>query len=303
MRTKASRFLFITLTTVLLLSGCAPLRIADSQPISTSLSATPASPRLTATPTASSVATVTLSPTATQTPTPTETETPVPLPTLNRLQSGGRIREQLRGELDCAPPCFLGILPGETSLSEALDILSYMGIVPSVYPQDDGSTSYSFETYYVTGLEFTAYLTVADEMVKNIRIKLSPEEQKAGVPREWLAYSPETMIHRYGVPSRVDFFLGRGAHATPFSIEIYFDHADTIIEYWIDTLGGKRRICPLQEQFGSVSVWMGKDPVHPPLPGGEPLEKTTSMTLESFAEMMLGDPEKACFDLIVENFP
>jgi hypothetical protein len=77
---------------------------------------------------------------------------------------------------------------------------------------------------------------------------------------------------------------------------------DTIVEYYSSDIGLNTKICPLRDQFDSVRLWMGKDPVDPPVPG-EPLEKTTSMTLDEFSELMTGEAGQACFDLDFDLFP
>ena len=47
-------------------------------------------------------------------------------------------------------------------------------------------------------------------------------------------------------------------------------------------------------QFDDVRLWIGKDPLYSP-GMGTPLEKVTSVTIETFAKLMSGDPNQACF--------
>jgi hypothetical protein len=138
--------------------------------------------------------------------------------------------------------------------------------------------------------------------VKNININISPEKQKEGVPREWLAYSPESLIRHYGSPSRVDFFLGRGGSRTPYGMDIYFDSMDLIVGYSNFDLGAKLQVCPLSDQMWSVQVWMGDSFQNPFLPG-VPLEQATSMKMDEFTKLMTGNPSTACFALNPEMFP
>ena len=142
-----------------------------------------------------------------------------------------------------------------------------------------------------------------------MHVKISPEEQEPGIPREWLAYSPETLIRLYGTPSSLKFFVHRNRYAnsgsvSSYTLVMYFDTVDLISQY-IDSdfeSASIFRACPLKDKFLGVHLWLGKDPEYPPR-GGFTLEEASSKTMEEFVVLMTGDPENACIDLNSEIFP
>jgi hypothetical protein len=61
-------------------------------------------------------------------------------------------------------------------------------------------------------------------------------------------------------------------------------------------------LCPLTNKPFFIKFWMGDEPRYPP-PPSVPLEQATTLTLEDFSKLMLGEPNKACFKLKDEAFP
>jgi hypothetical protein len=235
----------------------------------------------------------TLTPTATITPIPSKT----PLNMLEPNEAEEAIRKLLQEPVDCAAPCFWGITPGKTTLEEAGEIFGHLRLplsVPNTYRgKDHSSTSIKFDS----GLELSMYLTIHDKVVENIHIRITPEKQEFGTSREWSAYSPETLIERYGPPTRVDFGVDWGPYVS-FAMQIYYDELDLIIQYYGDNIipGNPEPslMCPLVVKFDAVWFWLGKNPYYPP--GlGVPLDVVTSLTIDEFAQLMIGEPDNACF--------
>ncbi len=284
--------LYILLIAAVVLSGCVSSNTMPTTTLNTSM---PASTTSAVTPTW----TKTLTPASTRTPTLT------PPPMLVPEQAEEIVRTLLREPVDCPAPCFWGIIPGQTTLGEAKNTFSHLGL------QVNSTTHENKDFYGITyevnnGLTIFVILTVQNDIVENLSVSIHPEKYQAGVPREWLAYSPETLISRYGIPSRVDFFVGMGAPDHSYSIIMYFGPVDLIIQYGgyditYDDEKATFRICPLIDQSDLVGIWLGKDPEYPP-GGAAPLEEVTSLTLEEFAELMRGNPEDACLDLKAEVF-
>jgi hypothetical protein len=249
-----------------------------------------------------STSTETLTPTS-QTPTPTLMLTP-PIP-LGSEEAKATIRASLHEPVDCAAPCFWGIVPGRTTLGEAWNIFTLLGIqhlnttytVPEYKGMRLATAQYDFLSVQIT-------LVMRDDVVMNLLARMTPEVQKAGISREWLSYSPETLINRYGLPSQVILVLDRGPNLF-FEMDIYFDEFDLIVAYLgnhvISEEVGELEVCPLVAQFDMVALWMGKDPIDLPL-HGVPLEKATGMTVEEFSQLMTGDPDQACFILNDKEF-
>jgi hypothetical protein len=243
-------------------------------------------------------------PTHTKTLTPTATLTLTPPIPLGSEEAQATIQALLREPVDCAAPCFWGIVPGRTTLGEARNIFTQLGILYS-------NTTYTNPAYKggrLTTAEYDFFveitLVMRDDVVTNLQVGINPEEQKVSIPREWQAYSPETLINRYGTPSKILLDLEWGPSPL-FDMVIYFDEFDLIVEYAgyniIPRKVGSPEVCPLTAQFDMVWLWMGKDPVYPPLPGVS-VEKATGMTPEEFSKLMTGDPDKACFIVKAEEF-
>lgn len=243
-------------------------------------------------------------PTITSILAPTETATLVPPATLQPEKAQLTMRVRLQQPIDCDAPCFWGISPEQTTLDEAKYIFTRLGLLLEYTNTLNGEDFYESAYDFESGLSVSMLLGIQNNVIKDLTIYLEPEKEDPGVSREWSAYSPETLIKRYGLPSRVDLFVGRGPKPSYF-FDMYFDTVDLIIRYHSYEVNSKLRLCPLRDQFDSVQIWLGKDPVYPPIrdPAILSLEDATSLTMEEFSNLMTGDPKKACFNLKEEAFP
>jgi hypothetical protein len=200
--------------------------------------------------------------------------TPTPVDTLTPEQALKTIRASLQETTDCTAPCFWNIVPGQTTSGEAKHIFSYLGLQTTTITYE-GKDFISTHYQSADGLSEEVILTIQRDVVENLRIEIQPKKQKASIPREWSAYSPETLIERYGMPSRVIFSVDWGPN-TFFVMEMYYDELNLIVQYSGNGLlpGGKgsSHICPSSMPFDDVRLWMGKDPVHSPPGTGIPLE-------------------------------
>ena len=193
-------------------------------------------------------------------------------------------------------------------LEEAANIFTHLGVPvnsTTVEQKIYYGTNYKFES----GLSIRVVLPIQDDIVKNVEVSISPEKSQPGIPREWLAYSPETLINRYGIPSKLDFSVDRIRDAnvpqrTWYHMFMYFEPVDLIAEYAYGEIFPETmfQVCPLIDQYDLVRVWLGEHPESPPFEH-VPLEEATTLTMEAFAELMLGEPEEACFELKVDIFP
>lgn len=228
-------------------------------------------------------------------PTPRPFPTNTPFPTLSLVEGERRIRELLLRSIDCSVPCFAGVIPGKTTLSNALLLFSKMGI------ELTGTKSESDLFRSGTGIKsetgsLVVTFTGERDLIKNVRVFITPEVQKTGLTREWTVFSPETLIRQYGEPFKVELFWGGGSTAVPLDLLMYYDNLDLIVEYYKEDLGTTTKICPLNEQFDNVRIWIGENPLDPPQ-SAEPLEESTNLTTTSFSKLMVGDPDVACFIL------
>lgn len=285
---KSTHYLSLLLVITLELAGCVP---AGSETIQTQVETQVSSPTI-------------LAPTSTSTFTPTATIMPTLPPTLPPEQAKETVIALMQESVNCETPCFLGIMPGQTTFKEATNIFAHLGISLVHTNTRDNNDFYSFIYNLDNGLEVTPILTVQDNTVKSLQIGIN-DTSEMGTARKWTAYSPETLISRYGTPTKVDFFLGRVAPTPTHSMVMYFDKENLIVEYiGINLLntGAQLGICPLTNKVDYIGIWMGEGPHYPPSPG-VPLEEATSLTLEEFSNLMKGDPQKACFNLKEEAFP
>ncbi len=271
------------------LVGCAS---ADSTALPTITKTRPPSPTV-------------VSVTSTPSPAPTITATLTPPVALEPEQAKETIRTLLREPVDCTAPCFWGIVPGQTTLGEAKNIFAKLRFSLEYTNTLDGKEFYDSAYDFDNGLSVSPLLAVQNNIVTTLTVYITPETQQEEVPREWSTYSPETLITRYGTPSRVDFFLGRVAPTPDYSIVLYFDTVDLIVEYYgydYTFDGSFVQTCPLINQWNDVRIWMGKNPQYPPSLGVS-LEEATSLTLEEFSILMTGDPQNACLKLKENVFP
>jgi len=251
--------------------------------------------------------------TTTSTPHPTQTATLTPPATLESEQAEAALRKLLQ-KPDCLAPCFWGIIPGQSTASEVNSIFTHLGLPFEHTIEPDGKEFYAILHKFDSGLSLLVGLKLQDGIVKTVKVSFNPEKpEDPTASREWSAYSPETLIKQYGVPSKVDFSGGMArepadAPYITYGMKMYFDEVDLIVQYLsaydyvkIDPTTGLLRVCPLTDQFQAVWIWPGTDPEHPPSPA-LPLEEVTSMTLEEFSALMTGEAEDACFDLSDEIF-
>lgn len=280
-----SYFLFLG---VALLAGCTPHVAATPQYIETSSS-------------------IPINPTLANTPTEMEIPISTQPATLTPLQANEKIKTYLQEPVDCAAPCFWGILPGETTFKEASDIFAFWGLQPKYTLTQNSQDFYDTDYYIEFGLELSILLTVEDNIVKTLEANINVPREIT-IPRKWSAYSPETLIKRYGIPSRVEFSLSNiyPNNGISGSMTMYFDNMDMIVLYngtEENFLKDQKslNLCPIINGIHSVNIWMGEEPRY--LPSGQiSLEQATSLTLNDFSKLMLVDPNEACFNLKSEAF-
>lgn len=242
--------------------------------------------------------------------TPTRTSSPVPTttPTIEATLEAMAAREAIAAYIDdggnCETPCFLGIYPGKTTLREMTGILTHLGL-PIWKTSEKGLDYYEVNYELDNHLSINGMLIVQDQLVKNLEIDIGMDTSEVSDAQNWPAFSPETLINRYGTPSEVTLATDWGPRSY-FEMNIYFASVDLIVEYsgheLIPKLSNSMVICPLRTPFENLRIWMGKDPRYPPMEAVS-LEKATSLTLGDFAELMTGDPDQACFTMNEEVIP
>lgn len=241
--------------------------------------------------------------TVTNMPIPSPTSTPTLLSTLTSEQVHSLIKKLLWNNPECTLPCFMGIIPGQTTLEEVSTLHEQTD--PFYYCElDAGKTGYCNTAYrFETGLSFYFEISIKSGVVESMQIPVTlPKDQSLSARKEWNAITPASLVGKYGVPSRVEISLGLGE--TPsYAIDIYFDDMDVIYEYQSSDLSvNDLKICPNQDNFNYIRLWLGKNPVNPPF-AGVPLVQSTTLTRESFVELLATDANGACFTVNKEAFP
>lgn len=193
---------FLTFIIVLfILSGCLPRPSVKEIPTKLVPSSTIAPPTVTST--------ATFSPTSTATATSEPTQT-VTL-TLPVVLEPGQVEEYINRSLleepiECDVPCFWGILPGKTTFGEAKNIF-YRLRLDLIFVAARGNKEYYSAIYDSDDrLRIDPGLTIQENIVKNLSVVIT-SKPKVSRSREWIAYSPRTLIERYGTPSKVNFAL------------------------------------------------------------------------------------------------
>jgi hypothetical protein len=284
-------WLSLLLITVFVLGGCATLSPTQEVHL-------PSPTNLPATDTVAPTSTV--PPAVTETSSPTATQKPLAL--LNPESVKETVQPLLQDPMDCAVPCFWGITPGKTRLDEVRAFFSPLGLTHKE-GTDPNSGKYVYSVAYESGMgrDSSVIFYTSNSLVENIEVTPEITKQKEGSPREWIAYSPETLIKRYGSPSRVEFTVGSGPNIGMDMI-MYFDTSDLIVHYSGYNMTPES-FCPLMAPFDFVRLWIGPNPPDTPSFDTVPLEKATSLTMDQFTQLMKGDPQNACFTVKGEVSP
>lgn len=284
--------LFILLLTLV---GCSPVS-STIQPTLETIISSPTN--LQATNTVAPIST----PISAVTETPIPTSTLTPFATLDPKIIEETVQPLLQDPMNCTVPCFWGITPGKTSMDEARLFFSRLRFSP-YEGKDPNSGGDFYSIAYESSIGRNSYVTLypSSNRVANIVIKPEINKQNEDSPWEWTVYSPETLIKKYGQPSHVDFYLAwPGGGGSEVIINMYFDTLDLIVQYtgenMLPTNNHSPQLCPLTTPFDYVRLWLGPKPPDPP-PVGVPLEQATSLTMDMFTQLMLGDPQDACFTI------
>ena len=252
------------------------------------------------------VSTMTVTATDTVITPQTSMKTPTPLDTLVPETAQEKIQSLLRDPMDCKVLCFWGIIPGKTSFDEAKDFFNHLGLIPFEGKDLNSGRNFYTITIYKTDDERDTVITLFPDnnLVENIVVTPYITISNEGSPHEWIAYSPETLINRFGKPSHVEIALDYGPRFVMAMI-MYYDDPPIIVLYSGDDMVSDRPksplLCPLIAPFDSVRLWMGDNPPNPPFKGIS-IEKASSIAIDQFTELMLGDPQKACFTVNGELF-
>src|SRR5574341_254001 len=200
--------------------------------------------------------------------------------------------KQLLQDNNCKPPCFLGVVPEQTTVEELEAIFTRYGV-----PLQKGSFGYSNlrDTFSEQLIPYTTF-SIRDNKVHSMSIAVENNNKFV-----LSLYSPINVMKRFGTPSKVEFSMtsiNRSLMRGLYTMKFYYDDLDFVIQYsglevrLVEVI----TVCPNIDEFNSASLSLGKDPdIIMINTFNFPLEEVTSFTLESFRKYMLGPA--TCFDL------
>lgn len=244
--------------------------------------------------------------TVTPSPSPVPSPTSSPVPTLELTPFADEIHAFLTQGEDCSSPCVFGIVPGQTSLEDAMKTFSWLRhpLLEKTYPNDS--------KFYNTvigvkekDLSINVDLFIEKRVVKNmiVGISLSAHKRVSDIDA-WKAFSPKMILEKYGVPSRVGIYLsfpteeGFPLYTAWYDMIFFYDKQNFAIMYFHGLVREEDFInaCPATDLFSSVKIYYGKDLENPPF-DGLPLGKVTSLTLEQFVDLLKEESGFDCFKI------
>jgi hypothetical protein len=246
-----------------------------------------------------------------RTVTPEPTVPITPFITLKPNEAKSALQRLLIQQEFCRPPCFWGIAPNHTTLKEAQNIFAYFGIPLSQTNQTNGKDYFATDFGLQSGLSVSIVLGVQSDLVDSLRTNIGLANYTSSpAVREWLAFSPETILTQYGIPTYVEFGLAVAPNDQPssnsisYAMILYFDSYDLVIEYDSKLIKDEKviKVCPLIDSFDGIWVWSGKNAENMPTRQGISLEEAAVLTNQQFHDLMLQDPQNACIGLSRDAF-
>jgi hypothetical protein len=226
---------------------------------------------------------VTVTPLATKTRRPSSTPTLV-VPTLGPTETYFSILNLLNSNADCEKPCFWGIVPGETTYSEAVTVLHPFGGSHNLvgYRQREYGLYTSIDDPdFKTSISVKITHDFA-ELVESIFVRMhNPGYEKLST-EPWGFFRPVNILKEYGRPSEIRFGFSHGQEAYVTSVTdrafnryLFCPNKPTELEGFTFQLGGE---LPRIE-------WHDYE-----------VDKVSDLTASSLYELVLADPE-ACLYL------
>ena len=231
---------------------------------------------------------------------------------------------------DCDPPCYWGIIPGHSSVSEYYDLFTPVGdlrSLPLEFPY-----SFRFSVMYEKS-NVSVNASVENNIVRNIRSRIGSMDK---VPELYLAtarYSLDHIFSLHGKPSRI--VLGvtpRQIEAGPttffYDLWIFYDADGFVIlnrgPHSDPTKSDTIRICPKHDELYTIELYLqapddtySLNELVDQLSGEsngffdgllkkrfyQPLEDVTNLSLDQFYETILASPQATCFETTVDLWP
>jgi len=271
----------------------------------------------------SSVSTVTeISPTATAPRlSPSLTSLPATrtsMPTLTSDQRYLQIKEWLITNAGCKLPCWWGIEPGQSTWDEVSEFLSSIGTTAEEYKLD-GTVVHEAKNMHFAEDRISNLISFRETqgVVTAITIDSSGYNNSTTFKSIWMTFSPENIILKYGVPSRVWIYSISAGHegeqgpTMPYSIWLFYDHLGVLFRY-DGQVENKAiyKMCPVFGNQGNLSdyinIYLQSSIANTPIEalsdveayGRKPLllEEATGISPNKFYELFTTPNVEPCFE-------
>jgi hypothetical protein len=243
----------------------------------------------------------TLVPTQTDSPTPSLT----PLATLSPDAAQEVVSRLMATNDSCSGLCFWGIYPGISSYDQAVRFLKTL--------QENGMEgTKNSERYFDPTMRYkngnlmvNLAISESNGVVHGIGASLGNLHASDVKSKDWQAFRPDGILKAYGVPKQIKIIMGIGPEGrVGYDMMLIYD------QMYIRYTGNQTMVlpqkimhaCPLPDHnIDQFDLWIGKyDPNI--LNDGVDLTRMSSLTVESFYKIFVGDPQKACFDLDYQKY-
>jgi hypothetical protein len=189
------------------------------------------------------------------------TRTPTPFPTLT-VQEISLFKKNalLPDGKDCRLPCWWGIIPGKSTLSQLQELLRPLNLWEPAYLQTDGV--YERSSSFVVGeneeeVGIVAFWRSSGQTIIQISVKIILYGRSTSYA---FSFSPSNILEIYGIPDRIYLPKGFGAGSNSGSsgilFELDFDYSSSgfIISYLgvVFPDNGELRICPSISGSGDI---------------------------------------------------
>ncbi len=254
----------------------------------------------------------------TETPFPTQTQIPTIFPTVNpppmpspTLQSIELIYELITINGNCDELCFLGIIPGKTTV-ENFPEWTKNSPVDFWQSKDD-----RYDFYFATdaGISYSGWMNVENEIVSGIIVTIGSETGLVSDIRDdWQFFSMASVLEKYGTPSLMIVDTEHSHELEPNQIEetvlhfytLFFDDIELIVRYTGGVIDNARNgvytFCPGQDPIGHVKLWINSTQYAPSRRYWPDIEEAAGITNEVFRERLLASPENYCQKMRADVF-
>jgi hypothetical protein len=161
---------------------------------------------------------------------PQETSTTTPVPTkYPPVFAEQKVAEYLRTNAGCNLPCFWSVVPGDTSLDDAVEFFQPFGI----------NNKYAVGLY-ILSKQILNGATLLPENGKIVGVHAFGEGESSDIStfwETWESYLPQNIIMKYGYPQRVWFDTYNNPEVPDpdkplgYSIWFFYDESDFLIIY------------------------------------------------------------------------